>query len=131
MARHRSVTCENRVVEPIDPQDWQALLDAGQEQDAEPGQVLVREGATGGSLFVVLRGTVVVTRGGRRIGELGEGALLGEAAMLDGRPRTASVIVDQPARLLVVPGSAIRSLIAERPALREALLQAARARLLA
>jgi CRP-like cAMP-binding protein len=125
------VTCDNRRVEPIDPQDWQALLDAGQEQDAAPGQVLVREGATGGSLFVILSGTVLVTRGGRRIGELGEGALLGEAAMLDGRPRTASVIVDQPARLLVVPGTAIRSLIAERPALREALLQAARARLLA
>jgi CRP/FNR family transcriptional regulator, cyclic AMP receptor protein len=118
-------------MEPIDPQDWQALVDAGQQQDAEPGQVLVREGATGGSLFVVLSGTVVVTRGGRRIGELGQGALLGEAAMLDGRPRTASVIVDQPARLLVVPGSAIRALIAERSGLREALLQAARARLLA
>ena len=53
-------------MEPIDPQDWQALVDAGQEQDAEPGQVLVREGATGGSLFVVLSGTVLVTRGGRR-----------------------------------------------------------------
>ena len=118
-------------MEPIDPKDWQALLDAGREQDAEPGQVLVREGATGGSLFIVLRGSVLVTRGGRRIGELGEGSILGEAAMLDGRPRTASVIVEQPARLLVVPGSAVRSLIAERPALREALLQAARARLLA
>ena len=118
-------------MEPIDRQDWQALLDAGREQDAEPGQVLVREGGTGGSLFIVLRGSVVITRGGRRIGELGEGSILGEAAMLDGRPRTASVIVEQPSRLLVVPGSAVRSLIAERPALREALLQAARARLLA
>ncbi len=118
-------------MEPIDPIDWQALLDAGSEQEAEPGQVLVREGATGGSLFVVLSGTVAVTRGGRRIGELGEGSLLGEAAMLDGRPRTASVVVEQPARLLVVPGTAVRSLIAERPALRDALLQAARARLLA
>jgi CRP-like cAMP-binding protein len=118
-------------MEPIDPADWKALLDAGREQDAEPGQVLVREGGTGGSLFIVLRGSVLITRGGRRIGELGEGSILGEAAMLDGRPRTASVIVEQPARLLVVPGSAVRSLIAERPALREALLQAARARLLA
>ena len=76
-------------------------------------------------------GSSVVTRGGRRIGELGEGCILGEAAMLDGRPRTASVIVEQATRLLVVPGTAVRSLIAERPALREALLQAARARLLA
>jgi CRP-like cAMP-binding protein len=116
---------------PIDPQDWYALQQAGQEQDAEPGQVLVREGGTGGSLFVVLSGSVTVTRGGRRIGELGEGALLGEAAMLDGRPRTASVVVAERARLLVVPGTAVRALLEERPGLREALLQAARARLLA
>src|SRR5437868_3105192 len=54
-------------MEPIDPADWKALLDAGREQDAEPGQVLVREGGTGGSLFIVLRGSVLITRGGRRI----------------------------------------------------------------
>ncbi len=115
----------------IDPRDWKALREAGSEQDADAGQVLVREGGTGGSLFVVLSGSVTVTRGGRRIGELGEGSLVGEAAMLDGRPRTASVVVAERARLLVVPGTAVRALIAERPALREALLQAARARLLA
>jgi CRP-like cAMP-binding protein len=51
--------------------------------------------------------------------------------MLDGRPRTASAVVAEQARLLVIPGTAVRALISERPALREALLQAARARLLA
>jgi CRP-like cAMP-binding protein len=115
----------------IDPGDWQALTQAGDEQDAPPGQVLVREGASGGSLFVILSGRVVITRGGRRIGELEAGALLGEAAMLDGRPRTASAVVEQQARLLVVPGSAVRALIEQRPGLRDALLRAAQARLLA
>src|SRR5512133_4027392 len=103
----------------ISPDDWQLLQQHGSEQDAPAGQVLVREGATGGSLFVILSGTVAVSRGGRRVGVLGGGALLGEAAMLDGRPRTASAVVEQDARLLVVPGSAVRRLLEERPGLRD------------
>ena len=115
----------------LDPDDWQALREAGTEQDAPAGQVLVREGATGGSLFVVLDGRVAISRGGRRITELEPGAVLGEVAMLDGGPRTASAIVSEDARLLVVPGTAVRALLDQRAGLRERLLQTAQARLLA
>jgi CRP-like cAMP-binding protein len=109
-------SCENRRMQTaIDPADFEALRGAGDEQEAPAGQVLVREGATGGSLFVVLSGRVAISRGGRRIGELESGALL----------------VEEQARLLVVPGSAVRALIEQRPGLRDALLRAAAARLLA
>ena len=105
-----------------------ALAARGHEQDAPQGQVLVREGASGGSLFVILSGSVAVTRGGRRIGRLGEGDLLGEVAMLAGGPRTASAVVESDARLLVVPASAVHELVEQRPTLRAALEQAAGAR---
>src|SRR5437899_9531234 len=110
---------------PISPSDWSALRSRGNEQHAPEGQVLVREGATGGSLFVILSGSVAVTRGGRRIGRLGEGDLLGEVAMLAGGPRTASAVVESDARLLVVPASAVHELVEQRPTLRAALEQAA------
>jgi CRP/FNR family transcriptional regulator, cyclic AMP receptor protein len=113
------------------PDDWTALHGAGTEQDAPAGQVLVREGATGGSLFLILSGDVAITRGGRRIAELGEGTVFGEAAMLDGRPRTASAIVERDARLVVVPARALHALIENRPELRDRLLQEAQSRLLA
>jgi CRP/FNR family transcriptional regulator, cyclic AMP receptor protein len=109
----------------ISDSDLAALAARGQEQDAPEGQVLVREGASGGSLFVILSGSVAVTRGGRRIGRLGEGDLLGEVAMLDGGPRTASAVVESDARLLVVPASAVHELVEQRPTLRAALEQAA------
>ncbi|MFL6049731.1 MAG: Crp/Fnr family transcriptional regulator [Gaiellales bacterium] len=115
----------------LDEQDWKALREAGTEQDAPPGQVLVREGATGGSLFVILSGTVAITRGGRRVGGLGEGDLFGEVALLEGGARTASAIVEQDARVLVVPASAVRALFDSRPALRDRMLREAEARLLA
>jgi len=112
----------------ISDDDMAALAARGHEQDAPQGQVLVREGASGGSLFVILSGNVAVTRGGRRIGRLGEGDLLGEVAMLAGGPRTASAVVESDARLLVVPASAVHELVEQRPTLREALEQAAGAR---
>ena len=112
----------------ISDSDMAALASRGQEQDAPRGQVLVREGASGGSLFVILSGSVAVTRGGRRIGRLGEGDLLGEVAMLAGGPRTASAVVESDARLLVIPASAVHELVEQRPTLRAALEQAADAR---
>jgi CRP-like cAMP-binding protein len=112
----------------ISDSDMAALASRGQEQDAPQGQVLVREGASGGSLFVILSGSVAVTRGGRRIGRLGEGDLLGEVAMLAGGPRTASAVVESDARLLVIPASAVHELVDQRPTLRAALEQAAGAR---
>ncbi|MDX6519720.1 MAG: family transcriptional regulator, cyclic receptor protein [Gaiellales bacterium] len=108
--------------------DWAALAERGHEQDAPQGQVLLREGASGGSLFVILSGSVAITRGGRRIAELGEGELLGEMAVLGDGARTASAVVESDARLLVVPASAAHQLVDERPTLRAALEQAASAR---
>src|SRR5512133_397477 len=115
----------------ISPDGWQVRQQQGGGQDAPAGQVLVREGATGGSLFVILSGTVAITRGGRRVGGLGEGDLFGEVALLEGGARTASAIVEQDARVLVVPASAVRALFDSRPALRDRMLREAQARLLA
>ena len=111
----------------ISNEDLAALRSRGQEQDAPRGQVLVREGASGGSLFVILSGSVAVSRGGRRLAELGAGDLLGEVAMLDGTARSASAVVETEARLLVVPASAVHDLVGERPTLRQALERSAAA----
>ena len=46
----------------------------------------------GGSVFVLLEGTARVEMGGRKIGRLGPGDVFGELALLDGRPRSASVV---------------------------------------
>ena len=46
----------------------------------------------GGSVFVLLEGTARVEVGGRTVGRLGPGDVFGELALLDGRPRSASVV---------------------------------------
>jgi glutaminase len=105
----------------ITSDDMAALLAEGSERTAAAGEVLVREGAEAGSLFLIRSGVVIVTRGGKRLGRLGGGSVLGEMALLRDGHRSASAIVEQEARLVVVPASAVRRLMEERPSLEEAL----------
>lgn len=58
-----------------------------------PNRIVLGEGVRGGgSAFVLLDGTARVEVRGRTVGRLGPGDVFGELALLDGRPRSASVV---------------------------------------
>ena len=52
---------------------------------------IVREGDRGDSFFLILEGSAVVRRTGKRAVRLGAGDFFGELAILDAAPRTATV----------------------------------------
>jgi CRP-like cAMP-binding protein len=56
-----------------------------------PGKVLAREGMPGREFVVIVEGKADVTVSGKWIATLGPGDFLGEIALLDGGPRTATV----------------------------------------
>ncbi|HJX08806.1 MAG TPA: cyclic nucleotide-binding domain-containing protein [Actinomycetota bacterium] len=59
-------------------------------------RTIVRQDARGDSFFVIADGSATVKRGTRTIGRLEPGDFFGEMALLDGRPRSASVIATTP-----------------------------------
>jgi Cyclic nucleotide-binding domain len=63
------------------------------------GEVLVRQGEPGTSIYLVLDGVIRVDRGGERLAEYGPGALLGERAYLEGGARTSTLIAVTPSRV--------------------------------
>ncbi len=73
----------------------------------EPGEVVFEEGEVGESLFMILSGTVEVSKhvGGetRQIGTLGAGEYFGEMALLGSRTRSASTRAATALDLLVLP----------------------------
>lgn len=57
----------------------------------EPGAVVLAEGDEGDGLYLVLAGTATIERDGMALAEIGPGGHVGELALLDGGPRSATV----------------------------------------
>jgi hypothetical protein len=58
----------------------------------KPGEVLVRQGEPGTSVFLMLDGVIRVERDGEQLAEYGPGAMLGERADLEGGNRTSTLV---------------------------------------
>jgi len=66
------------------------------------GSVVVREGDTSMTLYVVLSGRVRVVREGEPIAELGPGCHFGELGLLGDTPRSATVVALEPTECALV-----------------------------
>lgn len=61
-------------------------------QPFAPGQAIFREGEPGDSLYIVAEGQVDIVLGERTLETVGPGGILGELALIDDKPRSASAI---------------------------------------
>jgi len=64
-----------------------------------PGDFLFREGDKGEKMYVVLEGEMDIVLGDFVLETTGPGALVGEMAMIDNSPRTASAVAKTSCRL--------------------------------
>jgi CRP-like cAMP-binding protein len=79
------------------------------------GDVLFREGERGEEMFVIQSGLVqILKRVGadeRPLATLGRGEFLGEMAILNGKPRTATAVVLEDAQCLVIDAATLEHMI--------------------
>jgi CRP-like cAMP-binding protein len=102
--------------------DLQKIAKASDEVDLEEGRVVVAEDTTGHEAFVILEGTARVERNGTKVAELGPGDHFGELALLDGGPRTATVIAATPLKVLVLGQREFSGVLDSVPGLAHKLL---------
>jgi len=105
----------------LEPADRAALLALGHRRAAAPGEVLLAQGDPSDRVLLILSGRVKVAIATHRghsvvLAFRGPGALVGEQATLDGRPRGATVSAVEPVELLLVAASAFRRYLLEHPA---------------
>jgi CRP-like cAMP-binding protein len=99
------------------------------EVDVKAGRVLMREGASGREFFIVVSGSVRVERNGRKVNELGPGDFLGEIALIDRGPRTATAVASDACRLLVLDIGGFRTLVSKYPTVQGKIMKALAERL--
>ena len=85
--------------------------------------VVMRQGETGSSMFVIAEGRVKVEVDGIVIATLGAGDVIGELATLDPQPRTATVVATEESTLLRLKRSALFELMAERVEVAHAIVR--------
>lgn len=66
------------------------------------GHSIVREGESGESFYVMLAGQAKVLIRGRTVSRLLPGDHFGEISLLDGGPRSASVVTETPVTLVMI-----------------------------
>jgi CRP/FNR family cyclic AMP-dependent transcriptional regulator len=102
--------------------ELQRIAKVGDETTVEAGRILMEQGDAGRQAFVILEGTAIVRRGGRKVSELGPGDTAGELALLDRGPRTAQVRAETDMRVLVLTASGLMGLLDETPNMAAKLL---------
>ncbi len=93
------------------------------EVDRDEGRTLIREGERAREFFVVVEGSLRVTRKGDKVGDLGAGDVVGEIALVTDMPRTATVTTSSPVRLLVLTDRGFRDLLEQSPAIATKILK--------
>lgn len=122
--------CEKALIDRLHGVPWFAACTQEQlaavAQEAErlhidEGEVILREGRLGRELFVILEGSVVVTRAGRIVNQWGAGDYFGELAAIEGAPRNATVTATTDLEVLIVGPREFDAMM-DIPGVRNALL---------
>ena len=113
----------------VSARDLKTIRRATEEVTVPAGRVLCEEGTIGREFFLIVDGKAAVRRNGRKIATLEAGQYFGELALLDRRPRSATVVSETEMRLLVLGQRQFNGVLDAVPALSRKLLAAMATRL--
>jgi CRP-like cAMP-binding protein len=124
------------VLQTLSGDTHRALADAAEERLYGNGETIVREGDSGGSMFLVNQGHVVVTVGenaespsaGKEVAVIDAGGYFGEMSLLTGEPRTATVRASGDCTVLEISATAFRDYVRDHPEVIDHLAEAAQTR---
>lgn len=92
------------------------------EHRASAGDVLTAEGRTGREWIVIVEGTAVVRVGSAVTARLGPGDVVGEVALLDHGPRTATVVAETDVEAVVASAAEFTEILVGVPSVARSLL---------
>lgn len=113
-----------RLFAGLDDKDLRSLAEEFNERRFPAGHAVAMEGEGGLVFFVVESGEASVEVHGEEVGRLGPGDSFGEIALIDRRPRTATVTATTDLTCYSLPVFVFRPFVESRPQVAWALLEA-------
>jgi CRP-like cAMP-binding protein len=104
------------------PKDLAQVADMTKERNFAVGQSITEEGETGGRFFILIEGQADVVIGDDVVNSLRAGDSFGEISLIDGQPRTATIVARSPVRTLSLSSWNFRPLLKEHPSIAEGVL---------
>jgi CRP/FNR family transcriptional regulator, cyclic AMP receptor protein len=120
-----------RLFSDLDERDLQSLSEEFNERRFSTGEKIALEGEGGLMFFVVESGELNVEVHGEAVSTIGPGSSFGEIALIDRRPRTATVIASSDVKAYGLPVFVFRPFVEARPQVAWKLLEAMADRLAA
>ena len=88
-----------------------------------PGQTIFTQGMPGDVMYLVQEGQVEIRVDGSTVEIVGPGGVIGELALVDGGPRSASAIAWTPCRLARVTASELDRMIQRTPGFASSMMK--------
>jgi hypothetical protein len=103
----------------LSPQECSILASHCEGKTVDAGQIVFAEGDFGDAMYVVKQGSLNIFKkdllGDVRIAEIRPGGLVGEMALVDGKPRSANVRASEASRLLSLSRASYNDLKKSHP----------------
>ncbi|HEX8098950.1 MAG TPA: cyclic nucleotide-binding domain-containing protein [Actinomycetota bacterium] len=109
--------------------DLERIAGAAKEVTHRSGSTLAREGESGVGFFLIVNGTANVDVGGTRRKQLSAGDFFGEISLLDGGPRTATVVAESDVTTIGLTQWDFKSFIEQNPSIASKMLKVMATRL--
>jgi CRP-like cAMP-binding protein len=113
-----------RLFSDLDERDLESLADEFNERSFSAGQKVALEGEGGLMFFVVETGELSVEVHGESVSTMGPGSSFGEIALIDRRPRTATVTAATDVTAYGLPVFVFRPFVEARPQVAWKMLEA-------
>ncbi|MBA2606085.1 MAG: mechanosensitive ion channel family protein [Acidobacteria bacterium] len=112
---------------PLSDEETRQLAESSSNRVFAPGELIVRQGQQGKSMFVIHRGSVFVQikeeGATKNIRKLHEGDFFGEMGLFTGEPRSATVVVEDETEVLEISNLYLKPILERNPELVQSFSQ--------
>lgn len=112
---------------PLSDEEMDRLAKASNARVYSAGEVIVRKGQEGNSMYIIIRGNVNVqiseNGAAKTVNRLGENDFFGEMSLLTGQPRSATVVAENETEVLQIRKSAMKLIFQSNPDLVKSIVE--------